>query len=308
VLNVSQVNTTGIGGVSYVNQYTSAGFPVAGDRVRTVTADLVTAFNINSAILQPVNFGNNKVVAVFAGDARIVSANPVTGDVVVQLESGRLGLFFSPSAVAFDRTNPATWGVGAAGQLATFNLIGQDNVFQGNAQAEAITVLAAQTNMIAANAINPTLNQGTFLFVDLNDPFLPVTTFDKLPPGFPFTENLIAEFQERLLTTPLSLVPGGLAQLNAIAAFLGQPANIGGQAFATLGGNPAVATDFNPSGNLSTGDATFQAGGGLVPGIQPQQVPDIPEPATLLLWGVIATGGVAVGLRRRLSRKERMAA
>jgi len=305
--NVTRIQGTNLGGISLANQYTSAAPPTVGQRIRAITADQVpasTAYTVNGTVLTPGNFGANKVIVVGAYDLQVTSV--VGSTVTVTAQTGFLGYFASPAGILFDPSNPITWGVSAATQVGNIKtLAAQQNVISSGAGFDGISAAAGSTNNIAANINNPGLNTGVVIF---NDPADPLITITAPTPG-PFNQMLIQNINEQAVvpaTLPIDAVD--IAALNIIAALLGQPANIGGTAFATGTGNTADPLQFNPTLNATFGDLTFQFSNSEVPAIQPLQetppgsaIPEI-DPSSIAGALTLLGGGLLYLTDRRRRR------
>jgi hypothetical protein len=317
LLNVRQVDTPALAGVAYSNQYTASGGPQAGAKLRVVAAARINSVTLGTGALGNTNFGSNKVVAVFAGEATIsiVGPNavalfaPTAGNI-----GGRVGFFVSPDPTGFGfiAADPSTWAVVTVGPggvtinnpLATFDLKPQENAFKGDPDAFSINTPASQTNIFSVNTANVQQFQGTVLFRDITDPLFTNLTQTGVNPADIISEGLIAIVTEQAADNLGPQGANALAILNAFAALLGQPNDIGGFAFATGFGN-AVPTDFFtttafPADFLASGDLTTGLGLTFAPALQ---VRPIPEPASILGWSVaIATVlGCALVRRRRMS-------
>jgi hypothetical protein len=133
------------------------------------------------------------------------------------------------------------------------------------------------------------------------------------PPGTPIEGQTIeAELNELLqqsASTGVDImgVPGVLNQANANAVFQALFASAG---IVPNGGNffsaPNGATDttFAPSGppNFLNGDVVQTAGATIFPLQSTSSIPGVPEPASMLLWGLGAIGVSAYVRRRRLQK------
>lgn len=309
-VNVNTVQGTALGGYSYANQYTGAvGLPVGGERVRTVTADVITGYTQNPGGMLPIfnNLGgNDKIVAIFAGDGTISVG--MGGLQTATFTSGRLWFFESPVSgpgnAFFDPINPSTWGFGGA-PLAVFDLIAPMDIAPGNALANGNAFSASQVNNISLNSLAPQQAQGRFLFRDVNDPYILVTDPLLVPGVVAIQEGLWGTIEESLDQTPDPLSAGNLAILNQIAAAAGL-GNLGGAgtAFAT-GLGSGLNTDFGPTGLPNagaTGDFQFNLGSSFVPGLIGRPEIEIPEPASMIVWGVGM--GIAGLMGARYRRKK----
>jgi hypothetical protein len=242
-------------------------------------------------------FGNNtsspfvlpqgSLVAIFAGEATVTSvgANGTVEFIPGANVGGQLGIFLASSG--FSQTDPTTWGafnpdntVNADNLVGQYTLKPQEAVFPGAPTAESLFFASDETNEISVNTGAPVQLQGRLLFRDVIDPLFVNMTAD--PNGTEFQdEGLIATIDE-MATNNITINATALEQLNNIAEYLGQPADIGGFAFAT-GLNGAGATDFTSTALLTNGDLTTNLSFQLIP----VQQTVAPEPASLAMWTLL---------------------
>ncbi len=299
---LGQVLISNIGGAAYTNVYQDNGAPgfSVGDRfVAVAAAPIVTSTAAGGGVTTPV-FTPNQGVAIIAleGVVGALSGNVATAS----FEQGRLTVH--PSAVQFNSGVPATFGFANA-PVAEFRLVAGDNIVQGNANATLAGFTADQVGNIALNLVAAIQSQGRLLFVEGNPAnFITVTTADGLPPGTVIAaEGLFTQFAETIQNpnaAAFNINAADLAVLNQIVAAAGF-ANT--NLFATgLGG--ALVSNFTPvgPGGIPTGDVatTLNADSTAVLFVD-QQPGQVPEPTSMLLWGL---GAVGVGLyaRRRLKK------
>jgi len=305
--NVKAVSGPAAMGVAYSNQYTSNAGPAIGEKVRVVAANELTTVGFSNNTSVGVDVGpNQKLVAVFAGEATVQPGmNP--NEVIAQFSpgggniGGQLGIFLSPKDESnltglFSQTDPTSWGVSADNLVGRYTLKPQEAVFQGHDDAFDIVRDPDQTNAFAVNTLTPAQLQGTVLFRDVIDPLFTNLTSD--PNGVPFAdEGLIALVDENAVDN-LPIDQAALDELNAIAELLGQPMNVGGEAFASGVGN-ASAEQFDAGALLANGDLTTTLDFTFVPA---RQTP-IPEPASIAMWTLLF--GIAAGYFWRSRRKYR---
>jgi hypothetical protein len=185
--------------------------------------------------------------------------------------------------------------------------------------------LANDINNFTTNEGPQSQAQGRVLFEDVSDLFFNVT--DPIPPGFNLLgEGVYANIAETLdtqanggldtstdvllddLTAGSNGIPDSLDYLNYVAALAGLSdlgAATGNQAFATAFGNTGDPTSFNYGGgqNLGTGDLAFTLGGAIIPGVFVQpQFEEVPEPTSMIVWGVGM--GIAGLMGARYRRKK----
>jgi hypothetical protein len=272
-----------------------------------------------------------KYVAVFAANGTISNAALGTATVNFAAGSGQLFIFASPidndptggMSGQFSATNPSTWGISGT-PLATFDVAAPLNIAPGSPFSNPNFFAVGDVNNFTTNDGPQQQAQGRVLFSDKNDPFFTVT--DGALPGFTKTgEGVYANIAETLsalvnggldTTTDVlddKLVAGGngipdsLDYLNFVAALAGLSdlgVATGNQAFATGFGSTGAPGSFNYGGgqNLGTGDLAFTLGGAIIPGIFASPDVQVPEPASMLVWGVgMGIAGV-MGLRRRRNK------
>jgi len=291
--NVNQVNLSGGGGVVLENNI-SSNTPMVGNKVNLLAANIITDFTRNpgGSFVADFGGGNKQVVAVFAGQGTVTSLSGMNTQATLSIDSGKLALF-AIDKNTFDRLNANTWGT-AGTAIATFNLANPADITKGIPNPndpEALFFAASQVNQGAINLTAGQQIQDRLLFKDLLDPLIVVQ-----PPFTGQNEGLFGLFNQTALAFTGNPFAGQEGTLNAISTGLGQGP------FQTTGtGNP---TDFNPQqlGGTIPADFITQLGGSLVPGIL--QEGQIPEPASMLLWGAVAGGmGIYGGIRRYRARK-----
>jgi hypothetical protein len=256
-------------GVGSGRIFGNAAGTMAGDAVHVVGATLWGQFSTAGGT---GNFnGPNNIVAVFALAGNQIAPNP-GAQFSALFNTGRLS-FYNAGPGVFNPRDPATWGVSAANLLATYTLRAPDNVVPGPG-GEPIFVASAEQNIGNASSANA-----------IDSEFLANKVFDNLLVNpladggqFKSTAQILAEG----LLNPL--VEG---MLNAISIAFGQ------------GAFSSPTDPFTPG---SGGDVIENGGLKLNPLVTPGPGPGpggIPEPASMLLWGIAAAGfGLAGGVRR----------
>jgi len=276
--------------------------------------------------------GTHQVIAVFAVSGT-VAVNGV-GATLSTSTAGGVSFYAAPVGNSYNQFNPATWGTGGT-LLAQFNVVNPPFLVTQGATGAGGTVSPAVLNQVAINFVNPTNQQGDFLFKQNTAVGVPgfLTTPLGVPdPGQVITGEGLHGFLNQKVDQPSSIDPtnpaddfrfldpggptagGGLGVLNTIATSLGvgtfAPTFFNGAA--PTGGDP-TGTGFAPyagpgygggSQVLSNGSGDFGVNLGITtyPGFieTPLTTPTtIPEPTSMLLWGLFAAGSGAYGVIRR---------
>jgi hypothetical protein len=223
---------------------------------------------------------------------------------------GRLALYAVPPG--FVVKDPTTWGVVTGGALnkpvAVFNLSAPVSVFPGTGNA-SFNLAASSLNVLSTNTAAITNQTCYFLFTQSND----IASLS----GGKYISNVNAPVNPGETLGPIGLVisvsdqldlvpgPAGQAQAdvwNVIADQLGglpSVDGIPGDSFEQLGSASGRAFTLTTFLNSFVGtDFELQITAGLAaPG---QFGPNVPEPASLLLWSLMAGGaGFFVYLCRR---------
>ena len=293
------------------------------------------------AVFNPAGAPVQPVVAVFAAEG--VAPNPaqiqLTGGRVGFFSIGgtlQNNNFNEFNPITWGATNAA--GTSLLSPIAVWDLKPAENVADlgplaaGGGGPGTFNLLANQVNQAAINNVVGAVNQGFFLFKEtttfpgatlVGNTFYTTTgNAPIVPPGNVLTdEGLISFINEALRGGTLndSFISGGTGTagfdaLNTIAGALGGLADLGGAntGFAigyggqgNAGGDPRSFNPSNGAGVPNTSDSFFTLGTSSSPGVQftPVVVNDIPEPASMLLWGagVVGFGIYAKSRRRRNS-------
>ncbi len=321
--NVTNVNAIGISsGISFNNNISSAQQSLAGWTIRTVTSGSLGTFarepggtplgTFTTGGANPEFFN---LVGVFVGQAN-VSVDAMTGAATALFTQGQLALFAVPLG-NYDEADPTTWGVGVDGDLngrpnnaiAIFDLAPQTRVTSdassGIGDPDGFPVantIAAIMNTVSLNTLDINDSQGRLVFNDFQDPFLPIPA-PVIPPGEQaVNEGIYLTLDQNLYTDLFGL--SALNEINRIAGIFGL-GNLGGAntGFATTGFNPLIATDFNQQIGglvLGSGDLAQSTGVDAHPVILSRANQEVPEPASILLWGALTLAGGVYGARRRM--------
>lgn len=290
-----------LGGVSFVNQVTGIA-PGGGNLFKTVgaiqlgslTAPDTSTFNT----LGGTSTTQDVLVAVFALQGSLQDTGVPTAPIQVNFESGTVSFYLAKQdtgnpLVDFAKGNPSTWGTGGT-LYAQYSLKPQEAVSPGPGG------LVVQFNPNQVNILNGTveLNQlfsGNFLFKETNIGSGLITTTTGSP-GFN-AEGFLAIISETITVVPLIDPATNLPILNTIAANLNYGSFNG---FATGFGGAAV-TDYNPI--LTNGDfASTVTLGNFAPGRE-FSTQEVPEPASLAVWGIgMGVAGLIAARRRRMAK------
>jgi hypothetical protein len=282
------VNTAGgLGsGISYTASTGALGSPVY-----ETGADALGTFKLFSGVSGSFN-SNFTIVETFAFQGVVIPPNPGAA-FSAQFTKGVVALYAVP-ALTFNVNSVATWGTGQAGGaagtfLGSFTLAAVQNVGKGffgdTAFGGQPTTGQNQGNFFPSSG---TQTLGAFIVNNLNVP----TTLFGPPQNFTGFQSEISEAD--------SLSPGGAypgdtnANLDANFSFLAGLAP--GQGMTT-----GQFTALNYTGNVSaTGPFTLQELSSTNYPIV--AVAGIPEPTSMLLWGLGAVG-IGAYMRRRRAKK-----
>lgn len=306
----------------YTNQVSGAPFTV-GSEIRTVSAYRIDGATdgIQHSGVEFADGDKLIIVSAILGTITSTSGGLVTADFTI----GR-AFAIKISAAGFDSRNPDSWDSGTI--VAEFALKPKEAVVSGPLGAN-VSFTAAQTNQSAANSAATQQTQGVFLFREDspqgqtpgNNLLSNVETYG-IPAQFIDSESLIADVDQTLLFTDLEdwddptgpLGAADLAALNLFAMLAGFSDLSGGAMlghyFASgLGG--AAVTDFNPQWPQGDGgpgpNGDFFATLGIDNYVAIQASP-VPEPTSVVLFG-IGAGLCGLGaLRRRRNEKAKTAA
>jgi hypothetical protein len=305
-LTYDSLTGSSLGGVSYTNAFASVGNTPGSrtaqnnDIVHELGVDLFpSGFTLGGPTSNLLN--NTNVTAVFAGTGTITSTIPGGGVLAASFQQLVVNIY-NRGSTAIDRNDPSTWGVNAANLINQYVLHvapGGSSVQQGfNPPGFALTVSAGINNAGIANPANGVTSQ-SFFIID--------HTAAGNGPNYMGATPLEVELNELLQQSTQTGVGGVLNQANANAVFQTLFASAG---LVPNGGNffsaPDGATDtsFAPSGppQFVNGDTVQTAGATVFPLQSTTSFPGVPEPASMLLWGLGAIG-VSAYVRRRRAQK-----
>jgi hypothetical protein len=311
---------TSLGGVSYTNAFASVGntpgsrLVKVGDTVHELGVDIApqgfTFGGTTGSLLQ-----NTQVTAVFAGTGTVTQTVVGAGVLAASFQQLVVNIYNRGTA-AVDRNDPNTWGVNAANLITQYVLHvapGGSQVAPGNGFALAVSA-ALNNSGVADPATGVTST--SFFIIDrtangLGTSYLGQTTALPNPPGIEgqTIEAVLNELLQQSTSTGVDImgVPGVLNQTNANTVFSALFASAGiipngGNFFSAPNGT--TDTTFAPSGppNFLNGDTVQTAGATIFPLQSTSSIPGVPEPASMLLWGLGAIGVSAYVRRRRLQK------
>lgn len=278
IANVSALNT--IGGAIYVNsQSTAAG-------VGTMSLGVLPISNATLAMggLGMPTFGAGNIGVVVLGIEGSIA--PLGGVAAASFDTGVARVYSVPIA-SFSTANPASWTSGTL--LASYVLSDPTNTLQGNPNAQAVIFSQSVINTIAENIATANQAQGRLLFAEVGtQDFINSTTFDPPAAGDPLDpEQLLLDIGETI-QVPNSALPAeyqaSLAALDALSMLLGL------SKFSSYGA-------FDPEDPSTTYDYAAAFNGRLIPGVL--FPPEVPEPASLVVWAMMSTAGFIVYKNRK---------
>lgn len=279
IANVSALNT--IGGAIYVNSQSTAG------GVGTMSLGVLPISNATLAMggLGMPNFGAGNIGVVVLGIEGSIA--PIGGVAAASFDTGVARVYSVPLA-SFSTANPASWTNGTL--LASYVLSNPTNTLQGNANAQAVIFSQSVINTIAENTAATNQAQGRLLFgEDGTQDFINSLTFDPPAAGDPLNpEQLLLDIGETI-QVPNSALPANyqasVAALDALSMLLGL------SKFSSYGA-------FNPQYPSTTYDYAAAFNGRLIPGVL-LQAPEVPEPASLVVWSMMFMAGLGAYKTRK---------
>jgi hypothetical protein len=280
--NVSALNA--IGGAIYVNSMANT------SGVSTMSLGVLPISNatLSGGGLGIPSFGAGNIGVMVLG---IQGQTTMLGSVpAAQFTTGVAQVYSVPLA-SFSTANPASWTNGTL--LASYSLALAADALQGAPAAQAINFPQAIINTITANSTSGNQAQGRLLFNEIgNQNFFNATTFDSYGAASAISpEQLLLDIGETI-QVPQGALPSeyqaSVAALDALAMLLGL------SSFSSYGA-------FNPLDPSSSYDYAAAFNGRLIPGMQqePPLVFDVPEPASLLVWGTMMIAGLGVFKARK---------
>jgi hypothetical protein len=320
---------SGAGGISNVNQYTGA--PVAQGALFKVIAAVpisnvtTSAFNVPANTVQTATGDgantNGQLIQIFAIQGHIVSN--VGGLVTASLDNGVMRTF-QVAGGTFSKTDLSTWGFG--GTVFDEKLIkpffngASEAIAKGNVASNNTSVSGlgpGHADLITATVISGSNPSGTLLNINGTGPDMFFNrTQDGVLPGSTVKNGSAIDFQEvfQLSSDPtfnITANPNNLTVANNIfQSFSAEDGLLldGGFQFATTFNNAADPKSYNP--NLTgTGTNTGDFASSVIadtgtPTIEAEQnTIAVPEPASMVVWGLIAGGGCLYRVVRRRNRK-----
>jgi hypothetical protein len=314
VANASSLNL-GAGGVSYNNVYGTGpgGSSVVGNTIVAVGFVPLIGANVNTNSNQSFGLANNNLVAVYAFQGTVTSP-PINAGASFQIENPNnkgVIIIMDRSAVAgggLDITNPSTWvnnlsdlTQGRVATLAINNLPTDSPYYARGLQGGPTVELPPVSNPANINTANTQFNASVQSAPEFKLQIVDGGTFLTNPQVFSPDGSIRLDYAMYLLLNqqlPLDQtdVPADVAKLNLIAM------QLLGTNFATgIGTN---GSDYNNIIASGSGDIALNNTGGraIFGGQFAPATTEVPEPASLLVWSVIAAGaGVGMVRRRRQS-------
>jgi hypothetical protein len=313
VANASSLNLGG-GGISYNNVFGSGagGASVVGDTI--VAVGFVPIIGANVATNSNVSFGlaNNNLVAVYAFQGHVTSPPPNAGASFQIEQAGNSGVIviMDRSAVAglpagLNITNPTTWvndinnlSNGQVARLTINNLPTTAPFYAPGVPGPLTTEIPPVVNPANINTANTQFNASVQSAPEFKLEIVNGGTFLTNPQVFAPDGSVRLDYAMYLLLNqqvPISqaTVPADITNLNKIAqALLGRD----------FANNSTTGSQYDNNIAGGSGDiALNNTGGRAIFGGQFAQT-EVPEPASLLVWSVIAAGaGVGMVRRRRQS-------
>jgi hypothetical protein len=307
---VNQISGTNNLGAVYENNISTTGTPAVGNVINIIGADRVTGYIANPGGNVTANFNGRDGVAVFAIQAHVTSTATMAGQTVaatIAIDKGAVGLF---SSAGFQAQNLSSWGFNNTAGLASWTLGPNATVntasfppFQGDPLAAQFPPIIGGVNQNTASVdtLNSSQNQGRLLLLDGKPQQFVTVNNPVIDPG----QQLNSQGLQGTFTEQIQNPFGNFNNTNNTNLQLANQIfnTLLGTNFATFG--TGAATDFTP-GNLSAGltadlNANFGFSAFPVIGEGPIQNVGIPEPAAVLLWGVVL-GGAGLYGRSRLRK------
>lgn len=249
----------------------------------------------------------NGTVSQFSSTGSLIGIYALRG-----VENGQFGASFNEGVIrVFDRTSvgqplppginpldPSTWNP-TNDLVAQFNINNTpiNAVIQGPPGGQATEPLVVP-NPGAINDATVDINAGVGTTADFLFSLVSGSLFTQLGANDDFFIRLNQLFQSPTINQ--AQVDALIAQLNPLFDALmaaGGFANGGTNTFSY--GPPGSGTVYNPLGGPANGDTIQTNTGGLVVPGQTVPVTEIPEPASLIVWSVMAAGGAGLGMIRR---------
>jgi len=322
VNNVTRISGSGGSGELFANRYfspTASPTLAVGDTVRLVGVDVLSGpfrTGLGGSGSQSVNYGGtiqspNQMLVIFALSGTTTNATNLTADFDPSKGGKGAAVFISltnTNGNTFVATNPLTWNfsAGAANANQLFNLFTRgtianpNGIFPGTGQGDTIPAFIGNNPNINISAAALTGTQQTFLSflnggVPAGDPNAGnYITSPLSPPSTIGLVGLASTQFDSVLRTP------DIGTLNAISqALLGLNFADNSQ--------PGIS-NYSQTGSLAadtvSGDVAETLGINVDPFLVPPTITTIPEPTSMLLFGMAALGlGAYRGVRRYRMKK-----
>ncbi len=266
------------GGTSFTNDFSRQTPPAqVGDTIYAVTADYVTSYTIGNGTFQNADFGKGNTMLVVSTLVGIA-----TSSTTALFTSGQAQLWFDTTTV--NLKDPTTWETGT--QIATYQLTEPPQITESGPNGALGDNYPTSVLDQAAVNYSGLTTTGQFLFTTVNNGGYIQTN----PIPGQLGDGLLAHIQEQLVTSNLTsynYTGTGQTALNTI--------------FKNGTGIAGAFNNYAPSAN---GPSTIQLFGvNADPGNF-----IVPEPASMLLFGLGLLGAAGQGWMARRNRKKVIAA
>lgn len=290
--------------------------PLSGGTVRSVFSNSITNYTLTGAPSMDAQYTLGGVAHDIVLVGGIEGSTTAGNTPVFTATSGYIGFFAQP-VNTYVANNPSTWGATNASTggdglslltpIAIFQLKPAEPITDTGIMVDGgpgtFNTAQAAVNKIAIDIVNPALNQGIFLFEESTavatlegTEYIDITGINPgtLPSNaiVDLLEDLAIRVSEQVQTAGLAfgMLDGtDLNVLNTIASQLAMLSDLGGAntGFAT-GLGPGTATTFNSGpgpGLTSDIETNFGVNGVMAVQFQTEEAV-VPEPSSILIWGV----------------------
>jgi len=305
--NVTMISATGAGGATYVN---GLGGVVQDNKFITVGAVPLASLQVLGGPEDANPDGTSDATILGFALEGFVQSIDANNKATVQFTAGAYGVVTPPS---FFTGDPDTWGfvdgVGAFIQPQSWGVLkGQEPIDQGDPLARYISAFPWEVQVVSGVVGNHQTLGGILLAKQLDDGS-PLITVDNpvIPPPYdqlPMEEGVAVVFDSTIETIQIPVAGGNYTIVAADVAtmntmFLGlfstaglTPSNAFGWA---TGFGAGPVTNYNATGNPLLGDFPTS----LDTTVEAPCVEMVPEPASVVVWGLIGLAGVLLFRRRK---------